>query len=242
VFDFLGIKEQHHYLSHFFRNFSRENLDSLLRITLWHMEKFDYLLDRMKSFRDQGGSLLDNSIVLFGAGMGHSDNHTATRIPTILAGQGGGMIKTGRYVRYSKNQELSSLHLALLRKFGIAIDSYAGTDEPLRGLDSSDYEPYRERPFESWARSEGTKIFAQGRLRMSDNLDEAKIFYIDVDGRQSIRMEIEFGDFHEFNVAYYCGLPIKIEGDGKETNGELKMTKIRSLQSVFGEKASDAPG
>ena len=44
--------------------------------------------------------------------MGHSDNHTATRIPTVLAGRGGGMIKTGRYVRYAKNQELSSLHLA----------------------------------------------------------------------------------------------------------------------------------
>lgn len=242
VFDFLGIKEQHHYLSHFFRNFSRENLDSLLRITLWHMEKFDYLLERLKSFRDQDGSLLDNSIVLFGAGMGHSDNHTATRIPTVLAGQGGGMIKTGRYVRYSKNQELSSLHLALLRKFGIAMSSYAGTNEPLRGLDSSDYDPYRERPFETWTRSEGTTIFAQGRLRMSDNLDEAKIFYIDFEEKPSIRLEIEFGDFHEFNVAYYCGLPVKLEGEGKEANGVLVITKIRSLQSVFGEKASDAPG
>ena len=40
VFDFLGIKEQHHYLSHFFRNNSRENLDALLKISLWHMEKF----------------------------------------------------------------------------------------------------------------------------------------------------------------------------------------------------------
>lgn len=110
------------------------------------------------------------------------------------------------------------------------------------GLDGSDYEPYRERSFESWARSEGTKIFAQGRLRMSDNLDEAKIFYIDVEGQQPLRLEIEFGDFHEFNVAYYCGLPIKIEGDGSDANGSYKITKIRSLQSVFGEKALDAPG
>ncbi len=242
VFDFLGIKEQHHYLSHFFRNFSRENLDSLMKITLWHMEKFDYLLNRMKSFRDQDGSLLDNSVVLFGAGMGHSDNHTATRIPTVLAGRGRGMLKTGRYVRYAKNQELSSLHLALLRKFGLANDSFAGTSEPLAGLDSSDYEPYRERPFESWARSDGTKIIVQGRLRMSDNLDEAKIFYIDVEGKPSIRMEIEFGDFHEFNVAYYCGLPITIEGEGSNAIGVLSITKIRGLRSVFGEKANDAPG
>ncbi|MCM8531953.1 MAG: DUF1552 domain-containing protein, partial [Lentisphaeraceae bacterium] len=35
VFDFLGITEQHHYLSHFFRNFTRENIDSLLKISKW---------------------------------------------------------------------------------------------------------------------------------------------------------------------------------------------------------------
>jgi Protein of unknown function (DUF1552) len=242
VFDFLGIKEQHHYLSHFFRHFSRQNLDSLLRVTLWHMEKFDYLLERMKSFRDQDGTLLDNSVVLFGAGMGHSDNHTATRIPTVLAGSGGRMFKTGRYVRYAKNQELSSLHLALLRKFGVQIDSFAGHREELLGLDKSDYEPYRERSFESWVKTEGSTVVAQGRLRMSDDLDEGNIFYIDIEGKPTIRLEIEFRDFHEFNVAFYCGLPITIEADFRDADGSYTITKIRSLRSVFGEKAEDAPG
>jgi hypothetical protein len=242
IFDFLGINEQHHYLSHFFRHFSRQNLDSLLKISLWHMEKFDYLLERMKSFRDQDGTLLDNSVVLFGAGMGHSDNHTATRIPTVLAGGGGRMFKTGRYVRYAKNQELSSLHLVLLRKFGIQVDSFAGNREELLGLDKSDYEPYRERSFESWVKTDGMSITAQGRLRMSDDLDEAKIFYIDIEGKPSVRLEIEFSDFHEFNVAFYCGLPITIEADFRNEGGSYTITKIRSLRSVFGEKAEDAPG
>jgi hypothetical protein len=242
IFDFLGIKEQHHYLSHFFRNFSRTNLESLLKISLWHMEKFAYLLDRMKSFRDPNGTLLEHSIVLYGAGMGHSDNHTATRIPTVLAGQGGGRIKTGRYVRYAKNQELSSLHLALLHKFGIQAESFAGTSQPALGLDGSDYEPYRERPFDSWVRHQGATLKVQGRLRMSDDLDEAKIFYIDVANQPSIRIEIEFRDFHEFNVAYYCGLPVVLEGEASQTQGQWLVTKIRTLESVFGEKAFDAPG
>ena len=242
IFDFLGIKEQHHYLSHFFRNFSRTNLESLLKISLWHMEKFAYLLDRMKSFRDPNGTLLEHSIVLYGAGMGHSDNHTATRIPTVLAGQGGGRIKTGRYVRYAKNQELSSLHLALLHKFGIQAESFAGTSQPALGLDGSDYEPYRERPFDSWVKHQGATLKVQGRLRMSDDLDEAKIFYIDVANQPSIRIEIEFRDFHEFNVAYYCGLPVVLEGEASQTQGQWLVTKIRTLESVFGEKAFDAPG
>ena len=242
VFDFLGIQEQHHYLSHFFRNFSRQNLDALLKISLWHMEKFDYLLTKLKSFKEADGCLLDNSLVLFGAGMGHSDNHTATRIPTVLAGKAGGRIKTGRYVRFSKNQELSNLHLAILQKFGVETDEFAGARQPLQGLDGSDFEPYRERAFESWLRVDGQSISVQGRLRMSEDLNEAKIFYVDVTGKPPVRLELEFRDFHEFNVAYYCGLPVTLVGDGSTSSGRPLITKIRSLQSVFGEKAYDAPG
>ncbi|MEM8670040.1 MAG: DUF1552 domain-containing protein [Planctomycetota bacterium] len=241
IFDFLGIKEQHHYLSHFFRNFSRSNLDALLKISLWHMRKFDYLLDRLKSYKDQNGSLLDHTVVLFGSGMGHSDNHTATRIPIVLAG-GKGMLKTGRYVRYSKNQQLGRLHLSLLQKFGIEIDSFAESVTPLPGLDSSDFDPYNEQPFESWVRNEGDVIVVQGRLRLSDNLDEAKVFFIDVEGKPSVRIEVSFRDFHDFNLAYHCGTAIRLTGTGTESSGQLLINKITDLHSLFGKKPGTQNG
>lgn len=234
VFDFLGVKEQHHYLSHFFRNFSRENIDGLLKISLWHMEKFDYLLNRLKSYKDQNGSLLDHSIVLFGSGMGHSDNHTAQRIPTVLAGKGGGRLKTGRYLRYSENQDLSRLHLALMQQFGVQLDDYAGAAEPLPGLDGSAFDEYRERPFESWTRLAGNKLTVQGRLRMSENLDEAKVFYVDVAGEKPVRVEIEFRDFHDFNFPYHVGTPIRLTGSVAHKDGRPVLTKITELKSVFG--------
>jgi hypothetical protein len=234
VFDFLGVKEQHHYLSHFFRNFSRHNIDGLLKISLWHMEKFDYLLTRLKSYKDQNGSLLDHSIVLFGSGMGHSDNHTAQRIPVILAGKGGGHLKTGRYLRYSKNQDLSRLHLALMQRFGIDMQEYGGATDPLPGLDGGAIEEYRERPFQSWTKVEGKKMTVQGRLRMSDNLDEAKVFYMDVAGEDPVRIEIEFRDFHDFNFPYHVGTPIQLAGTVTEKNGQPVLTKISELKSVFG--------
>ena len=239
IFDFLGIQKQHHYLSHFFRNFSRENLDSLLKISLWHMEKFDYLLTRLKSFKDQHGTLLDNSLVLYGSGMGHSDNHTVTRIPIVMAG-GKGLIKTGRYVRYSENQPLAKLHLSLLEKFGIEAKEYAQSSTPLAGLNASDYKPWREREFESWVKVEGNQITVRGRLRMSDDLNEAKLFYIDVKGKPSVLLELGFKDFHQFNVAYHCGTPVTLVGTGPVE--KMKVTKIESLQSVFGHKPGDAPG
>ena len=234
IFDFLGINKQHHYLSHFFRNFSRSNIDSLLKISLWHMEKFDSLLTRLKSYKDGRGSLLDNSVVLFGSGMGHSDNHTAQRIPIILAGKGGGMLKTGRYLRYSKNQELGRLHMALMQKFGIDQKSYANSSTPLPGLDGSPFDEFQERPFESWVNKAPGTITAQGRLRMSDDLDEAKVFYIDIEGKPSVRIEISFGDFHSFNIAYHVGAPIKLSGNSSEKNGQLVINKITGITSLFG--------
>lgn len=234
IFDFLGVKEQHHYLSHFFRNFSRTNLESLLKISLWHMEKFDYLLTKLKSYKDQNGTLLDHSVVLFGSGMGHSDNHTAQRIPVILAGNGKGRIKTGRYVRYAKNQELSDLHLSLLNTFGVETDSFSASRNPLPGLDGGHFQEFRERPFESWAKYQAGTITAQGRLRMSDNLDEAKVFFIDIEDRPSVRIEISFRDFHNFNLAYHVGTPITLTGDGNQTGTQLLITKVTALKSLFG--------
>ena len=234
IFDFLGVTMQHHYLSHFFRNFSRTNLDSLLKISLWHMEKFDSLLTKLKNYRDQNGSLLDNSVVLFGSGMGHSDNHTAQRIPIVLAGNGQGRIKTGRYIRYSKNQEVSNLHLSLLKTFGIGTDSYSSSSRSLPGLDGSHYDEFRERPFESWVKHQTGTITVQGRLRMSDNLDEARIFYVDVAGQPSVKVEVEFRDFHEFNLAYHVGTPIVLTGNGSTASSQLLITKVTDLKSLFG--------
>ena len=242
VFDFLGIQQQHHYLSHFFRNFSRQNLESLLKISLWHMEKFDYLLTRMKSYRDHHGTLLDHSVVLYGSGMGHSDNHTATRIPIILAGKGSGQIKTGRYLRYSENQELGRLHLSLLKMFGIDQKAFANATNPLPGLDGGHFQPYAERPFKSWAKYERGKITAQGRLRMSDDLDEARTFYLDIEGQSSVRIDVGFGDFHRHNLAYHCGTAIEVNGSGSKDGERLRITKINGVKSVFGKKPGTQNG
>jgi len=242
IFDFLGIKEQHHYLSHFFRNFSRQNLDALLKISLWHMEKFDYLLTRMKSYRDHHGNLLDHSVVLYGSGMGHSDNHTATRIPIILAGQGGGLLKTGRYVRYAENQQLGRLHLALLKMFDANQNTFAYSTSPLPGLNDSNFTPYSEQPFESWVKRGDGTITVQGRLRLSDNLDEARIFLIDVQGQPAVRIDVAFRDFHDFNLAYHCGTAVKITGTVTEKNGQSVITKVQKLESLFGKKPGSANG
>lgn len=241
IFDFLGITEQHHYLSHFFRNFSRTNLESLLKISEWHMQKFDSLLTRLKSRKVGEGSLLDDTVVLYGSGMGHSDNHTVTRIPIVLAG-GKNVLKTGRYVRYAENQELGRLHLSLLEIFGINVESFAGSKTPLPGLNGSDFTPYREQPFDSWVKMEGDQLTVRGRIRMSDDLDEARVFLIDVDGEKPVRVEVNFRDFHNFNLAYHCGTAITLKGTGKLEGEQRIITRVTDLKSLFGKKPGTQNG
>ena len=158
-------------------------------------KKFARLLDRLKSYRDQHGRLLDHSVVLYGSGMGHSDNHTVQRIPVVLAG-GKGHIKTGRYVRYAKNEELGRLHISLAKMFGVQLDSFANSSTALPGIDGSPFDQHRERPFQSFAKRNGGRIEVQGRLRLSEDLNEANAFYVDVEKGPSVRIVVKFRDFH----------------------------------------------
>ena len=199
------------------------------------MEKFDSLLARLKSRRDGDGCLLDNTLVLYGSGMGHSDNHTVTRIPIILAG-GQQLLKTGRYVRYSQNQELGRLHLSLLEKFGVDVESFAGATTPLPGLNGSDFEPYQERPFESWVKVDGDQITVQGRIRMSDNLDEAQNFL-----RRRRRPVARSRRSRIPRLpSLQPGLPLRhrnhAEGHGKTLGDQKIITKVTELKSIYGKQ------
>jgi hypothetical protein len=146
------------------------------------------------------------------------------------------MIETGRYVRYSENQRLGGLHLSLLKKFGVDINSFASSDSALPGLDASNFEAYREPKFDSWIREEGKQIVVQGRLRMSDNLDEAKVFFIDVKDKPAVRVEVNFRDFHDFNLAYHCGTPVVITGNAEQQGQRWVVKKVTELKSMFGKK------
>jgi len=47
---------------------------------------------------------------------------------------------------------------------------------------------------------------------------------------------------HDFNLAYHCGTPIKLTGTGTDKAGQLLITKISDLQSLFGKKPGTQNG
>jgi hypothetical protein len=202
------------------------------------MEKFAYLLARLKSYSDGQTKLLDNTLVLYGAGMGSSDSHTAQRIPTVLAGATG-QLKTGRYIRHDQFRELGSMHRALASIFGVELPKghHLAEVDPLAGLDGSPYTPYKETPFASSVELNQTKVTTQGRLRYSTDLAQANEFFIDVQGEaKPVRLKVAFKNVMQHNLPYFCGTPVRIVGQGDRQGNEVVITQVNQLTSLIGLK------
>jgi len=118
-----GVTDNHHGMSH-----HKELPKSVANYTLtstWYVAQFAYLLNRLKSIDEEGSSLLDNSIVLFGSGMKDGNGHIGNNLPILLAGNGQGQIKTGRHIRVD-SQPLANLHFTIAQKFGIEDPDFNG--------------------------------------------------------------------------------------------------------------------
>ena len=94
----IGIPEGHHDLSH--HGGIKEKQDKLAQINHFQVSQLAYLLEKMQSIQEHDGTLLDNSMVVFGGGISDGDRHNHDDLPVLLAGKGGGTIKTGRHLVY----------------------------------------------------------------------------------------------------------------------------------------------
>lgn len=119
----IGISEPHHPLTH--HGNDPEKIAKMAKINEYHVSLFAYLLEKLKATPDGDGSLLDHSMYLYGSGMGNPNAHDHTNLPIVVAGGGAGRLKGGRHVRYTEPTPLANLHLTLLEKAGVRMDSFA---------------------------------------------------------------------------------------------------------------------
>ena len=116
----IGVPDGHHPVSHHLQR--PEQLVQLSKINTFHMEIFGRFLEKLQSTAAGDGSLLDHSMIIYGAGMSNSNVHDSTDLPIVLAGGGGGLIKGGRHVRLPADTPLANLHLTVLDKMGISAE------------------------------------------------------------------------------------------------------------------------
>ena len=104
-------------------------------VVRWHHSQVAYLLGRMKNIREpDGNTLLDNSMILMGGAIGDGNEHDASHLPTLLAGRGGGTIKTGRYINHDEPTDLASIHVALMQRMGVPIERLGTAGSAYEGL------------------------------------------------------------------------------------------------------------
>ena len=132
-FSFLdGVRGSHHEMSH--HENKPEKLEQYKRINTWHIEQYAYLLQKLKAIKEGDGTLLDNSMILFGAGMRDGNAHDPHNLPIVLAGRAGGTLATGRHLTYEKNTPLCNLYVGMLKRAGAPVEKFADSTEELPGL------------------------------------------------------------------------------------------------------------
>jgi hypothetical protein len=132
----IGINKGYHGLSHHGK--VAANIEQLVQIELYQVQQFARFLDKLRATREPGTdkSLLENTMTLFGSGMGNANSHTNNDLPIVLAGGGFRHGEHKRYAREShKRVPLCNLYLSMLQQFGVETDSFSMSSSTLTGLE-----------------------------------------------------------------------------------------------------------
>lgn len=131
----LGLSSNHHELSH--HGGDPEMLDGLFRIDQFHLEQLGYFMDRMSQSQEQGVSLLDRTMVLYGSGMnsGEGGGHSPKNLPLLFAGGKNLGFQLGQHLQIKEGTApFSNVHLAMLQAMGIETNQFVDSTQTLNGL------------------------------------------------------------------------------------------------------------
>ena len=123
---------QHHNMTH---NQKGNGYKELQKIDIFHMEQYAYVIRRMKEIKESdGSSMLDNSVISYGAGLGDGSTHQYYDLPMVVAGGAQGQIKQGRFIRLKSGTLNSNLWLTYAQLMGLDIDSFADSTGVINDL------------------------------------------------------------------------------------------------------------
>lgn len=134
TYPMVGVNSGHHELSHH-RNDEKKIAD-IQKIDEYLTSQFAYFLDRLKSTPEGNSNLLDNSMICYGSAIGDGNRHTHHDLPIILAGKGGGTIKTGYHHQVPTETPLANLFVSMLDRAGAPVQSFGDSTGRLTVIDS----------------------------------------------------------------------------------------------------------
>lgn len=122
----IGVPEPHHPITHHGGN--PEKLAKVAKVNQFHVSLFAEFLEKMDNIPEADGTLLDHSLYMYGSGMGDPDAHDHSDLPILVAGGAAGKMRGGRHIKYDNATPLSNLHLTLLNKAGIPMETFADSN------------------------------------------------------------------------------------------------------------------
>ncbi|TWU48826.1 hypothetical protein Poly51_47300 [Rubripirellula tenax] len=129
----VGVKEGHHQMSHH-RNVET-TVENLRKVDYYLVEQLAYFLDKLDSIADPtGGTLLDQSMVLYGSGISDGNRHDHGDLPIILAGGGGGSFQTGRWIQPKSERPMANLFMSMLDAMETPVESIGDSSGRLTEL------------------------------------------------------------------------------------------------------------
>lgn len=131
-FNSIGISEGHHDISHHGKDPMK--LEKKKQIDTFYTQQLAYILEKMATIKEPTGTLLDNSMIVYGAGISDGDRHNHDDLPILIAGKGGGTIKTGRHMQFSANTPMNNLFVSMLDRMGVPIESLGDSNGKLSEL------------------------------------------------------------------------------------------------------------
>ena len=94
-------------------------------------------MEKLKSIREGDGTLLDNCMLVYGAGLSDGNRHLHEDLPTVMVGNGGGYLKTGRRIVYRKETPMCNLFLTMMDRMGVHQEYFGDATGRIEGLDLS---------------------------------------------------------------------------------------------------------
>jgi hypothetical protein len=129
----IGIPDGHHPLTHH-RN-KPELMEKVAQINCYHAKQFAAWIEKLKSVPEGDATLLDNSMIVYGAGLSDGNRHLHEDLPTLIAGRAGGAFKPGRRIVYRKETPMCNLFLTMMDRMGVHIEHFGDSTGRLECLD-----------------------------------------------------------------------------------------------------------
>jgi len=126
TFPSIGVTEGHHTLSHHAGD--KNKLEKIKKIDKYYIELFGHFLEKLQAVKEEKGTLLDNSMIVYGGALSDGNRHNHDDLPILFAGKGGGTVAGGRFLKM-QGQPLNSLFLSMMDRLKVKVVQFGDTNK-----------------------------------------------------------------------------------------------------------------